>query len=96
MIMAFNSEDITDALSCNLSPKAILWVGTTAPLATSSFIFDPSAEICIKNSELVFICDCIKLGNFFLYKSNGVKFFSPQSVFIMGIDQLHGGGWGVQ
>ena len=45
MIMAFSSADITDELSCNLSPKAILWFGKNAPLATFSFILDPSAKI---------------------------------------------------
>ena len=45
MIMAFSSADITDELFCNLSPKAMLWVGKNAPLATFSFILDPSTKI---------------------------------------------------
>ena len=89
MIMAFTSADITDALSCNLSPKAILWVGINAPLTTFSFILDPSTKIL----KWFLYATLLSSANFSCIKAMGVSSLVhlEKSAFIMGIDQLHGG-----
>ena len=67
IIMAFTSADITDALSCNLSPKAILRDGINAPLATFSFILDPSAKIW----KWFLYVIALSSANFFCIKTMG-------------------------